>query len=578
MGMKDGGGRWSFLRLQGDHTMLLWAVVAGLAGALATAAFREAIDLLQRMIGSRPGDFVQMARHLPWPLRFALPAAGGVIAGLCLVIAQKRPSPKGGADYMDVIVVGNGAIPVWQSLWRSLSSLFSIASGGSIGREGPMVQLAALCASLIGRVVRFDTARLRVLVACGGAAGITSAYNAPIAGAFFICELVLGSMAMEWFGPILVACVVANIAMRKLGGYHPPYEMPAFPAIEGMEVVPFVLLGLLCGVLAPLFLRTITVSKRWVAGFTMPLPVKLGYGGLAVGFVSIWVPEVWGNGYEVVSALLHNPWTWQALLLVLAAKIVATMASVGSGAVGGVFTPTLFVGAVLGNLIGLGVHAMWPAAAAAPYAYAMVGMGAFLAAATNAPMMAILMIFEMTLSYQIVLPLMLSSVLAYFVARSTQQTVMYEVTERRQHDLRDRLRLAETRMADLLRPAETVVPLTAGLDEMMSMFTAHSVKYLYVTDEEGGFRGVVALRELTTYLHSGGEGRSMAADFLTPGFYVLTSDMSLTDALHLFREFKGERLPVINDKLMSRHLLGVVHKTALLDAYVRLGPAPAASR
>ncbi|MEW9582598.1 ClcB-like voltage-gated chloride channel protein [Paraburkholderia sp. DGU8] len=564
---------WKTLRQPDGYAMLLWAVVAGVAGASATAAFREGIDLLQKCFGGEPGNFVEMARQMPWPARVALPTVGGMIAGTCLVLAR-RCSSKSSADYMEAVTMGDGVVPVWQSMWRSISSLCTIATGGSIGREGSMVQLAALCSSIIGRRVRLDPARLRMLVACGAAAGITSAYNAPIAGAFFVTELVLGCMAMEWFGPILVSSVVANITMREFAGYRPPYQMPIFPTITGIEVLPFIVLGLLCGVLAPRFLLLLSASKEGFGKVPLPLPLKLGLGGLIVGVVSIWAPEVWGNGYEVVDSLLHQPWTWTALLIVLVLKVIATLATVGTGAVGGVFTPTLFVGAVVGCLFGVGVHGIWPHMTSEPFAYAIVGMGAFLAAASNAPLMAILMIFEMTLSYEVVLPLMLSCVIAYFAARNAEHTSMYEVTVRRNRAQKDRLRLAATRMRELLKPAETVVTLQASVEELTRMFLDHPVKYLYVVDEQQRFCGVVALEDLASDLASPRSTRRMtAADYLLPDFHVLTPDMTLGQALQLFLNFRGERLPVIDPKSKSAPILGVVHKTSLLDAYVRMNPA-----
>ncbi|RDU97239.1 ClcB-like voltage-gated chloride channel protein [Trinickia dinghuensis] len=564
---------WKAVRQPDTHTMLLWAVVVGVAGAYATAAFREGIDVLQRAIGGKPGNFVELAKALPWPARIAVPTVGGLIAGVCLLLAR-RGSSKSGADYMDAVTVGSGVVPVRQSLWRTISSLFSIASGGSIGREGSMVQLAALCSSILGRVFRFDPARLRMLVACGAAAGITSAYNAPIAGAFFVTELVLGSMAMEWFGPILVSSVVANITMREFAGYRPPYEMPAFPTVTGVQVLPFVVLGLLCGILAPRFLQLLAISKKGFGKLPVPLPVKLALGGTIVGTVSVWAPEVWGNGYEVVNSLLHQPWTWTALLVVLVLKIVATLATAGTGAVGGVFTPTLFVGAVLGCIFGIGVHGIWPQTSAEPFAYAIVGMGAFLTAATNAPLMAILMIFEMTLSYQVVLPLMLSCVIAYFVARNAEHSSMYEVTVRRNRELKDRSRLAALKMSELLKPADTIVPLDASVNELTRMFAEHPVKYLYVVDDSQHFCGVVALEDVASDLaYPRTPPRRAARDYLLPEFHVLTPDMNLGQALKLFLTFRGERLPVIDSASRNASILGVVYKTSLLDAYGRMNPS-----
>lgn len=563
---------WKAVLQPDTHVMLLWAVVVGVAGAYATVAFREGIDVLQRAIGGERGNFVELARALPWPVRIAVPTAGGLIAGICLLVARRGASGSG-TDYMEAVTAGTGVVPVWQSTWRTISSLFSIASGGSIGREGSMVQLAALCSSILGRFFHFDAARMRMLVACGAAAGITSAYNAPIAGAFFVTELVLGSMAMEWFGPIVVSSVVANITMREFAGYRPPYEMPVFPTVTGAEVLPFIVLGLLCGILAPRFLQLLALSRKGFGKMALPLPLKLAIGGLIVGVVSVWAPEVWGNGYEIVNSLLHQPWTWSALLFVLVLKIVATLASAGSGAVGGVFTPTLFVGAVVGCLFGTGVHHVWPQATADPFAYAIVGMGAFLTAATNAPLMAILMIFEMTLSYQVVLPLMLSCVIAYFVARNAEHSSMYEVTIRRNRALKDRMQLASTRMRALLKPADTIVPLDACVAELTRVFAEHPVKYLYVVDDDQCFCGAVALEDVASDLVSPrNPPRNTAADYLLPEFQVLTPDMTLEQALQQFLKFRGERLPVVDLGCGPSSILGVVYKTSLLDVFGKMAP------
>ncbi|WP_198362034.1 ClcB-like voltage-gated chloride channel protein [Burkholderia ubonensis] len=560
----------TLFRLSDAHTMLIWSVIVGIGGAFATIAFREGIELVQRVVSGGSGSFVEMAKRLPWYVRFWLPAAGGFLAGCVLLLATRGGAKTRRTDYMEAVALGSGVVPVRQSLWRSASSLLTIGTGGSIGREGPMVQLAALAASLVGRFAHFDPPRLRLLVACGAAAGITSAYNAPIAGAFFVSEIVLGAIAMESFGPMVVASVVANIVMREFAGYRPPYEMPVFPAVAGPEVLPFVVLGLLCGVLAPQFLHLLDASKHQFKRLPVPLPVRLALGGLIVGVISVWIPDVWGNGYSVVNQILHSPWTWQALVAVLVFKVLATAATAGSGAIGGVFTPTLFVGAVLGSLFGLGMQALWPGHTSAYFAYAMVGMGAFLAGATQAPLMAILMIFEMTLSYQVVLPLMVSCVVAYFVARATGTTSMYEITLRHHQDAQERLRIRTTQMRELIQPAQTVVPLTASVADMTRVFLEYPVKYLYVTDDAGRFRGAVALKDITCdLLDKRDTSDKTAAHYAHTPFPLLTPDMPLGTALELFMGFQGERLPVI-ESAAEPTLAGVVYKTSLLDAYRRM--------
>jgi CIC family chloride channel protein len=558
------------LRWSDSHAMLLWAALAGIVGASATIAFREGISGLQWLMVGKHVSLVDMARGLDWPLRIAIPTLGGVVAGLLLAWARRIDTGETKPDYMEAIAIGDGRIPVRQSLLRSLSSMCTIASGGSIGREGSMIQLAALCSSLTGQWLKFDPARLRLLVACGAAAGITSAYNAPIAGAVFVTEIVLGSIAMQSFGPILVASVTANIMMRELAGYAPPYEMPVFPAVSGAEVILFIGLGILAGALAPRLLQLLDLSRRLFSRSKLPLPIRLGVGGLMVGLLSLLMPEIWGNGYEVVNELLHNHWPWTMLLAVLVLKVAATAMTVGSGAIGGIFTPTLFFGAVVGCLFGQMAQALWPGATSAPFAYAIVGMGAFLAAATSAPLMAILMIFEMTLSYQVMLPLILCCVVAYFVARSVDEQSMYEITIRRNRAEQERLRLKAIRLGELIQPAVTVMPLDASIASLMQVFVEHPVKYIYIVDAGQRYCGVVALKDISNDLLTGvGQPDKTAADFVCQEIRALTPDMSLGTALEHFMTHQGERLPVVR-AADDPVLLGAVHKTSLLDAYVRL--------
>lgn len=549
--------------------MLCWAVVAGVLGAGATTTFRTALFQLDRLVLGQGGGLVAIAMHLqPWQ-RVLVPTIGGLLAGALLTWNQGRSGPQTKSDYMEAVALGDGHIPVQPSLVRSGSSLLSIASGGSIGREGSMVQLAALGASLLGRLLHMPTERLRLLVACGAAAGITAAYNAPIAGAFFVAEVVLGSMAMESLGPIMVAAVVANISMRAFPGYQAPYVMPSFPAVAGVEVLLFALLGLLVGAASALFLRSLDGSRKLFQRLPLPLPARMGLGGLVVGLVSVQWPEVWGNGYSVVNGVLHSPWTLGALLILLAAKAVATMATVGSGAVGGVFTPALFFGCLMGEIFGQAVQLFVPHTAAAPFTYAVVGMGAFLAGATQAPLMAILMLFEMTLSYQVMLPLMVACVLAYFVARSANAGSMYDITLRRLAQRDEQRRLRTLHMRDLVQPAHTVVTPDADLHTMGQLFQQYPVKYLYVADAHQRYLGVVALKKLSPAAGVANLEHLRAVDLLGQDICPLTSDMTLAEALQRFMDHRGERLPVI-ESLQSPVLLGVVDKSSLLSTYVRL--------
>jgi CIC family chloride channel protein len=285
------------------------------------------------------------------------------------------------------------------------------------------------------------------------------------------------------------------------------------------------------------------------------------------------MPEVWGNGYEVVNEILHHDWPWTLLIAALLLKIAATAATAGSGAVGGIFTPTLFVGAVVGSLFGQAAQALWPVASPAPFAYAIVGMGAFLAAAANAPLMAILMIFEMTLSYQVMLPLILGCVVAYFMAMASGEQSMYEITLRRNRSEQEKLRLKAIAVGELIRPTKTVAGLNASVAELTALFMEHPVKYIYIVDDAQRYRGVVALKDITSgLLDTPDAQRRPASEFLQHHLRPLTPDMRLDAALEQFLMHQGERLPAVKS-MDDPVLLGAVTKSSLLDAYARLSGA-----
>ncbi|MBS0395761.1 MAG: chloride channel protein, partial [Proteobacteria bacterium] len=316
-------------------SIVFWAAMIGIAGALASVVFREAIHLFQWLLTGRSGGLVRVASDLgPLP-RLIVPAAGGLVAGAILFLGLRLASVRRNVDYMEAVVVGDGVIAARPTLLRSLSSLVSIASGGSIGREGPMVQLAALLGSKAGLIGRVPLPRRRLFVACGAAAGIASAYNAPIAGAVFVAEIVMGSFAMESFGPLLVAAVSADATIHRFLGYGPVFDVPPIHFGENWELVLYALLGILLGHLAPPFLAALDWSRSRFAALVGPLPARLALGGLIVGLTSLAFPEVWGNGYSVVGSILHEQLFGWLLLAVLAAKVLSTLATVGSGAVGG---------------------------------------------------------------------------------------------------------------------------------------------------------------------------------------------------------------------------------------------------
>ncbi len=407
-----------------DRWLLLWATLIGITGAFATVGFHEGMALTERLATSHPGSLVAAAEALPPWRRVITPALGGMAAGAFLWWARCVVKGKKQSDYLEAIAVGDGRQDVRGTLLRIASSLCTIGSGGSIGREGAMVQLAAATGSWIGQIGRFSGDDLRLLLACGAAAGFASAYDAPLSGAIFIAEIVYGTLVIRRLGPLMVASVMANVTVHQVLGYEPVYNIPPLRVASLWELPLFLLLGLLLGALAPPFMGVLDGARRLAKRLPLGLPLKLALGGLVVGVISAWRPEVWGNGYSVVNSVLHTPWPILLVLWILIAKVFATAATTGSGAVGGVFTPTIFVGTLLGLLAGKAAHAMWPGSSLA-IVYAVIGMGAFLAATTHAPLMSFLIVFEMTLEYQLVPALMLACLAAYHVSRAIRPESIY---------------------------------------------------------------------------------------------------------------------------------------------------------
>ena len=560
---------------------LIWAGIIGFSGALCSIAYRVATSFVHKILtGSSVPGLVESFTELPLWGRLIIPAIGGLIAGAVIQLGARFHGQLTTTDYMEAVVLGDGRISARQSVVKSLSALFTNASGGSIGREGPLVQLAAMLASLAGRLQHWTTPRLRLLVACGAAAGIASAYNAPISGSVFVAEIVLGSMAMEIFGPLVFASVIATLTVRGFLGPGPLYEIPLFRLNGTWEILPYLFLGLVSGLFAPWFIRLLQTSEKWAEQIPAPVYVKMCIGGLIVGALAVFYPQVCGNGYSVVNDILGGKLLWQTLALILIFKVLATAATFGSGAVGGVFTPTLFVGASLGFLFGIVTQHVTGSTSVNPSAFAIVGMGAFLAAATHAPIMAIVMIFELTLDHQIILPLMLACVVGYYTSVKIEKRSIYAEALKRKGAGDYAKQLADLHVRDLMKPNPLTISPTTGFSEIGEKFINSRVNYLYVTDHNQ-FVGAVSLHDIKSYLNVPELAKVViAGDLLRDSFPVVRSAASLSEALEGFSHHDGERLPVVSH---DRHLVGSIAKTDVILALAgtkarAAGASPTASQ
>jgi CIC family chloride channel protein len=360
-----------------------------------------------------------------------LPALGGFAAGIIGKIVQRSRSGQGVGDVMEAVVLGRVQLSMRVTLLKSIASFCAITTGGSIGREGPLIQVGGAAGKLMGGWLGLSSRRIRTLIAAGAAAGFAAAYNTPFAAVLFVLEVVLGVVVLEAVVPTLAATVLATAITRAVVGAGPIYRERAFSLRSPLELVAFAGLGLVAALGAQAFMRLLAFGERCFRRPNLPLPFRPALGGLLAGTVLTVLPEVAGNGYEPLNTLLDGRLTFGFVLLLLLAKCWATTASVASGSPGGVFTPTLLLGGALGFLYFGFLQRVGGLALGQAGGYALVGMAAATAATTHAPLMAAVMAFELSGDYAVVLPLLLATAVATAISRRIRKDSIYTTELRR---------------------------------------------------------------------------------------------------------------------------------------------------
>jgi len=464
------------------------------------------------------------------------------------------------------------------AITRSAGSMCVIATGGSIGREGPIISIAAAISSSLARIFRVPPRDRALLLGCGVAAGFAAAYNAPIAGAVFALEVVLGNFAMELAAPVVVASVASTLVTRWIAGDSPVYDVPHFRLESLAEVVPYVVLGVLSGFVAVGFQAAVRRCEDVLAKVPLPRWAVMTLAGVAMGAIAIPFPEVCGNGFAAVSEILNrtNPSLagaeWYhvvALLLALgAAKTAATALLVGAGASGGVFTPTLFLGAALGAALGSAVSHFAPHSAGDYGGYALVGMGCLVAGTTRAPFMAIMVLFEMTLNYDIVLPLMLGCITASLVARSLYRYSVYEegliARGRTAPQGIEETVLATTRVEDVMRTNPTWVARTATYGEVIPLITASRASSVFVCGDDHTYLGMIRIHDVIQLASLGDLGPGIIALDLATPVDPVRIDQTLTEVFDALETQDVDELPVVD--AVTRKLLGSVARRDVMAA------------
>ena len=504
-------------------------------------------------------------------------AAAGLIVGFMIDRWAKEAKGHGVPEVMEAIALHGGRIRARVAAVKVVASAITIGSGGSAGREGPVVQVGSALGSTIGRWLNFSDERIRTLVACGAAAGIAATFNAPIAGSIFALEVILGRMTVRYFGAIVLSAVSASMVSQALLGDKPAFQVPAYPLHHIGEIPIYALLGVLSALWAVLFIKVLYGTEHRFDKWSIPLPLKTAVGMVLTGLTLLILPgkQVLGPGLELIGDSIAEDFnlTLAMMGMLLVGKLVATSFTLGSGNSGGVFAPSLFMGAALGGMVGTVGHMLWPTVVIHPGAYAIVGMAAVFAGAARAPITAILIVFEMSNDYKLILPLMLATVISTLLAEHLYPASIYTLKlklkginwgQGRDQDVLQGVLVNEVMSRNNLETVSVLTPLS----KLKEVFAHSHTHGLSILDEHGKLWGMVTITDLERALSDELDDETLVTVIGTgwPHLKVSFPDESIGDALSRMSTRGLGRMPVV-DRDDPYELLGLIRRQDIIKAY-----------
>lgn len=547
--------------------MLTMALLVGVGAGFGAVAFRRLIDATHGFFFSTVGRWLSfLGRYYV----VIVPGLGGLIVGLLIHFVCPEAQRPGVSSVMEAIAVRDGRIRPVVIAVRPIATSITIGSGGSAGREGPIVQIGSAIGSALSQLTHLSDERTKNLVAAGAAAGIAATFNAPLTGVMFAVEILLARFGLVPFTSVVVAAVIASVIGHAYFGDAPAFALPISPAPSGWELPVYAVLGVAAAFIGVGFVRTLYWVDDLFENWAFPPYLKPAAGGLMVGAIGLWFPEIFGVGYDSIEAVLFNRVTLTFLLIVGPLKIVATALTIGSGGSGGIFGPSLFMGAMLGGVFGQLVHQATPTASV-PSAYVLVGMSAVFGAASHAPITAILTLFEMTRDYNAILPLMLSTVISVVVARQLLDDSIYTVKlSRRGIDVdagRDLNLMSAILVGEAMTPIKDIATVTPDtpLTELARIFDETHLHGLAVIDQLGRLRGVVSLSDLEE-AQARQRMNDKVRDICTTNVRTVFPDETLEEALHHFGALDVGRIPVV-DRGNPDQVVGMLHRGDIVRAY-----------
>ncbi len=557
-------------RLYPRIMMTIIAIFVGVLGGGGAIIFHKLVELFQNAVRDT-------ASALPSGLQswwlVLTPAIGGLVVGLIVKFAMGGKKGAGVAGVMEAVGLGGGRIDPLRSIIRVIASSVTLGSGGSAGPEDPSVQVGVAAGVGIAKLLGLPGRRVVTLIACGAAAGITSAFNAPIAGAFFALEIILGEFSTASFGMVVISSVTSAALTQWVVGSHPTFQVSPYSFKSYWEFLFYLGLGVLAAIMSIFYIKTLTFSEEYMEKWRMPGWLKPAVGGLIVGLIGFKLPEIYSVGYETIENVLLWKHGWPILLLlaILLAKTVATGITLGSGGIGGVFAPSLFLGAILGAAYGEALRMAFPSLVAPPPAYAMVGMAAMLAGSVRSPITATLLLFEMTRDYRIILPLMFATVISLLISEAVSPYSIYTLELRKRGvwlGRRNRIDVMQgVTVKEIMSPAKDVVPPDMPATELEYYLNRTKHHGVPVVDDNGYLVGVVTLTDMMKAVRRYGSlSKLRVIDIATKNPVVVYPDDSAWKALKLMGVHDIGRIPVVSEN-DPRHLVGIVRRQDIVKAY-----------
>jgi chloride channel protein, CIC family len=555
-----------------EHSVMVGlAVIVGITAGLGAVGFRYLINLFQLLAYGSSDSLLDIVKSIPWYFRIAAPAAGGLIVGPMIYFLAREAKGHGVPEVMEAVALRSGIIRKRIAVIKSLASAVCIGTGGSAGREGPIVQIGSAIGSLLGQMIKTSADRMRTLVGCGAAAGIAATFNAPIAGSMFALEIILGDFGVATFSPIVISSVMATAVSRHFLGDHPAFIVPGYNLVSVWEFPLYVVLGLVCALIALLFVKALYFAEDIFDDFKFPEYLKAAVGGLILGCMGLAFPHILGVGYGGIDLSLLQELSWWLMLLLILFKILATSITIGSGGSGGIFAPSLFVGAMTGGAFGMMVNSFFPTITASPGAYGIVGMAAVVSATTHGPLTAILMLFEMTGEYKIILPLMITCIISSLAVRKLLQESIYTLKlKRRGIDIRAGREvniLKSISVRDVMNPKVETVTERMSLGEISERIAKSKYNSFPMIDHTGKLTGILSYNDYRNAIFNEDlMDLVIARDLATMNVITVTMENNLYDALELITQKDFSILPVVSSGDAS-HLTGVLSRRDIIGAY-----------